>query len=341
VCEGGTSDDRRSRVRLGIKAKGKASADSFIVARTQLYQSLYWHHTFRAIKSMFLTAAAYALNHFDEVGGQPEQGRLQQDIGGFLQGLYFDYVFLRPLGIKSPVPKTTDRKKKTKGQQRGEAGVSPEELLQTALGHETQLRGLGGAPVDRTLAFFFQIGPANAKELLKALVERRLFKRLIELPFSAIDANVQEQLVRMLRNAKSRAKVTEQLEAEFRSALTAGLQRASKTQESLKEDEGRKLLEKAWAPGATIAVDAPLRELGKIQRSPKAVSDVKRKYSHETRGLPESTQSALWGDNVPKIMRESAYLRIFVKPEVHDLILRFMPYPDRKEIFDRVFGLRG
>src|SRR5205085_8784990 len=54
--------DGDSRLRLAVKRKGAASAEAFAFARYQLYQSLYWHHTFRAIKGMLLTAAAEAIS---------------------------------------------------------------------------------------------------------------------------------------------------------------------------------------------------------------------------------------------------------------------------------------
>jgi len=44
------------RIELAIKKKGAASAEAFAFARYQLYQSLYWHHTIRSIKSMYLTS---------------------------------------------------------------------------------------------------------------------------------------------------------------------------------------------------------------------------------------------------------------------------------------------
>ena len=44
---------------------------------------------------------------------------------------------------------------------------------------------------------------------------------------------------------------------------------------------------------------------------------------------------------MPQLMRESAYFRVFVKPEVHDLMLRFLTQPERREILDKVLGLRG
>lgn len=43
-------------LRLAIKQKGAPAAEAFAHARYQLYQSMYWHHTFRATKTMLLEA---------------------------------------------------------------------------------------------------------------------------------------------------------------------------------------------------------------------------------------------------------------------------------------------
>lgn len=42
---------------LGYQAKGRAAIQSLLLARLQLYEAIYWHHTFRCIKAMFAHAA--------------------------------------------------------------------------------------------------------------------------------------------------------------------------------------------------------------------------------------------------------------------------------------------
>ena len=54
LTTGGDNSTGVTLLRLAVKRKGAASAEGFALARYQLYQAVYWHHTFRAVKAMLI-----------------------------------------------------------------------------------------------------------------------------------------------------------------------------------------------------------------------------------------------------------------------------------------------
>ncbi len=52
------SAGKNSRLALAYRAKGAAAIESLLLARYQLYGSVYWHHTFRCIQAILVHAAA-------------------------------------------------------------------------------------------------------------------------------------------------------------------------------------------------------------------------------------------------------------------------------------------
>ncbi len=57
------SAGKNSRLALAYRAKGAAAIESLLLARYQLYGSVYWHHTFRCIQAMLVHAAARPREH--------------------------------------------------------------------------------------------------------------------------------------------------------------------------------------------------------------------------------------------------------------------------------------
>ncbi len=194
----------KARLELAIKAKGKASADAFTMARTQMYQALYWHHTFRAIKAMFLTGAAFAIVDLEEKASQGMKVAVTAKIKRFkmlLQNGYFQHVYLRPLKIDS-------------------TASSGEDLFDKAFVPSVtaeRLGALGGAPADLSIDYFYQLGPMTAKYVLGALAGRKIYKRLYEAPFSKIK-NLSKMLEK-IKDAEKRKQLTLDLNVAIRDAL--------------------------------------------------------------------------------------------------------------------------
>lgn len=297
-----------AHLELGIWAKGRASADAFMLARAQMYKALYWHHTFRAIKAMFLTAAALAMEHLRPKFSSDKQ------LKSAIRDAYFQHVYLAPVGLNNE----------------GLPGIS---ILPMS---GEPLRIIGGALADRSLDFFYQIGPETSKEILKSLVNRRLYKRLDEVPLIDAEAG---KLAERLRDPNVRLNLTSRLESEFRTTIDKAIDSPSKSQYHFPTGSGQKKLREHWFPKATFLIDAPLRALDEILKAPRSIMDFKRKYLRTERNDAETPPTLLWETNMQGLMKECAFLRVFVKEEIHDLILSHVKEKDRDAALRRaLFG---
>ena len=324
-------------LRIGIKAKGKASADAFIIARAQLYQSVYWHHTFRTIKAMFLTAAARAIAHQSEVVLQNPQRPLPQaqkseqqellprqkapsakhrsSFNNALRDAYFFHVYARPLGLS----------------------FTSEYIHADGSGLLGQLvpnviDALRGITADQTLDFFYQIGDEATRELLGNLVARRFYKRLWEKPISEIPKPIQEKLAKKLRDPVSRIEICEQIEGRLHDRLIQAIGAQQSSIHVFSEKSSNARLSVAWRTGSNVIVDMPLRAVDNVIASPDFVPDYRRKYIHSGRRPNDRSTSTTWRDDVGTMLKESAYFRVFVRPEVHPIVLQHLDQVSLDEV---------
>ncbi len=78
----------RHKVTIGVYEKGRASADSFTLARYLLYSSVYWHHTSRIAKCMLQYATTLLLPAIVFTpGGDEEIRRIRAKLFTFLMNL--------------------------------------------------------------------------------------------------------------------------------------------------------------------------------------------------------------------------------------------------------------
>lgn len=321
VDGGAAVADALGPLRLAIKAKGKASADAFIIARAQLYQSVYWHHTFRTIKAMFLTAAARAINHQSEIVNQnlqrsrPLGARHRAEFNSALRDGYFFHVYAQPLGLS----------------------FSSQYISAEGVGLLGQLRqniieSFRGITADQTLDFFYQIGDEACKELIIALVRRRFYKRLWEKPVSDIPKSVQERLAKRLRDPNDRLEMCEQIEQRLKDRLNQAIGAQRTTTHAFPESSSQARLAAAWQGQFNAIVDMPLRAVDAIGGAPEFVPDYRRKYIHSGTRTADRTTSVTWRDDVGTMLKESAYFRVFVRPEVHPLVLQHLDQSSLDEV---------
>nr|MDP2190178.1 HD domain-containing protein [Rhodoferax sp.] len=321
-----SQDKRQGGVRVGplqiaIKAKGKASADAFILARTQLYQSVYWHHTFRAVKAMFLSAAALAVTAQRERLDKPQKAKLTK--GSFdevLQAAYFYHVYCRPLGLE-----------------KRDSLIYADSATPFGILSENRLAALRGITEDRTLDFFYQIGEKDSQELIESLVKRNFYKRIWEAPISSLGRSSTDKLSKKLKDASARVKLIDDLEDALYAQLQRAINRGGESAYSFATAPAMTRLESEWRKRATVVVDMPLRAVDSFPTPPDFVSDFGRKYFHSSKLDAEKTNSSTWRDDVATMMKESAYLRIFVSPAIHTLVLRHLDQNALDEVTSSLF----
>lgn len=311
---------RKARLELAIKAKGKASADAFTMARTQMYQALYWHHTFRAIKAMFLTGAALAIVDLEEKAtqGATKVAVRKKRFNTQLQNGYFQHVYLQPLHINSAVSADADLFDKA---------FVPDEA-------STRLSALGGAPADLSIDYFYQLGPKTSKYILAALADRKIYKRLFEVPFSKVK-NI-ARVIDKIRDAEKRKQLTLDLNQAIKEVLVAGIQKSEESKYSFDPSTSTTQMLEWDEEHINIAIDAPMRAIDGAASSPLVVADYRRKYSHIGRDVSERNDSGTSADAIQSILKEAAYFRVFAHPDIHDLILRYVKPVILSETIERV-----
>lgn len=300
-----------STLGLGIKMKGKASAEAFAFARYQLYQSIYLHHTYRAMKAMLLTGASAALNELAmRVSGAKLGSLIPRATPGFdeqMSHAFFNYV------IRGTREAVSRREKKTLS-----------EVVAIDLGRDSGTQYDLGDSVGRTLHFFHAIANARSGKLMDDLRERRIYKRVFEVPLARL---TDDSLNRLRKNLEweRRVQVTQKLEQEFVAFLIETVKRASEVRESVSEPEVSKKISEIVSQRHGILVDAPFRGVIPKGSAPQLIPDYTRRYF--TDGLKPLTtpRAILWRDVVPNLMREAAMLRIYVERDLHEIITTVMP----------------
>lgn len=298
-------EDKTPTLRLAVKQKGAASAEAFAFARYQLYQALYWHHTFRAVKAMLLTSVAATIKSLR----QHPPGDLFEVTP--LRSAYVDFVIK---GMMPEVPKLKP------GQRKSGRRLTPiDEEIAGRLRDAAIPPAGGSGSNDRTLLFFWKLGSDRERRLVEDLMSRRYYKRLIEVLLEAFRDPVR------LRDlfVADRVRFQERLETVLIKSLVRTIQDAIPVRASLVEDETLKVLQEVKGERYVFVADLPLRGWTSGGSSPSFVSDYKRKYFRVdvARDLQVGGET-LWTHQLGEMMRRIAVFRVFCEPSVHDIVRR-------------------
>ena len=287
------SDDR-THIGLAIKKKGSASAEAFALARYQLYQSLYWHHTVRAMKAMLLTAASGAVLEGAGAGTQPQLGALD------VVEQYIEEV----VGL----PKREDANEK-----RGRAKAAKPIVLPD----------MGEHPAARTLRFLYRLASnSRDRELLNDLATRRGYRRLIEIPASQLSEDLLRKLLAELE--RERRGVQGRVSKALENAVRTAIQDQSTKRTSLVEDELMQRFEGIIGARYPFLIDLPLIGWSSSGDEPRFVTDYKRRYFREFAGQPGRDDPTLWKDILGTMMKRIAMFRVYAEPEVHKIVTTVM-----------------
>lgn len=294
---------KTAKLRLGVKEKGIASTESVLLARQQMYRSVYLHHTVRCLKGMLLSACA--ISH----------ARLQQELlKGNRDGNLFAKTDLTRLFASHLLG----------GFQNEETSTSQSKVFSKILKRQNeahQKSTIGGALSDRGITFFMPFMDERAKHLIDSFAARNLYKRLVERAFSTISEDNADKL----RNALSwatREKTTTKVVGALIDAVEKTLQNKQALARSMNEipsilDEMREIATTRIA----VVFDLPLRSLGPGGNPPPVLSDISRK-----RGVFSGEESYLgighiWKEGGRKLMDEISICRVFCEPKFYSIIM--------------------
>ena len=247
-------------LRLAIKRKGSASAEAFALARYQLYQSVYWHHTFRAIKSMLLTAAASILSNSNE--------RFQGNL--FTKSEFADSYYKHVVGVVIPPEQASGQnKKKTLGKE-----------IDRLMTDKTEPEYKSKYSTDRTLRFLWKLSSGKERSLIEDLSARRYYKRIFEAPLAALHEESWMNLWEIFRSEK-RVDLQDRIEKALVQALRTAIQTKSQERQSLVVDNVLQTFEDLAAAKHCFLIDLPTRGWTAAGDYPLFMSDYKRRHFRE------------------------------------------------------------
>lgn len=295
----GTLESKRAYLRLAIKRKGAASAEAFALARYQLYQSLYWHHTFRAAKSMLLTAAS------EVFAGVRKSGASKLFDEHQLRDVYIRYVF----GIPAEAKQARRREGPIAALEKMLEGGEPPNIP-TKYGR------------DPTLRFLWQLSSGRARLLIEDLMMRRYYKRVFEVPLGTLKEEALFKLREQLSMENREATETRVAESLGRLLKTA-VQTQSQVRESLRVDQAVSSVDAIMRSRHSFIVDLPLRGWSAGGSDPTFVSDYKRRHFRAEVANDQGQEPAtLWSTHVGPMMRQVAVFRVFCEPVLHDVLTK-------------------
>lgn len=313
------SDGRNAVLRLAIEQKGAASAEAFAFARYQLYQSVYWHHTFRVVKAMLLDAATTVLNDLKTKHGS--------------SGLFFNNHILD--AFLSYVIGFQFREEGSSDGAAADAVAPSDELwadIQERLNYPAEPANAGKDSGDQTLVFFWKLATGKSRMVFEDLINRNYYKRVFEVSLSDLSDDNQLWLRDNLKG-ENRLKLRESVEGALTKTLRSQIQSQMESRESLVTDDLLQQMESITAQKIAFAIDLPLRGWTAGGDSPYFVSDYKRRHFRASIGGSEGghQENRLWSSYLPSMMKGKAFFRVYCEPTLHKVLTRVIGAVDVSE----------
>jgi HD superfamily phosphohydrolase len=302
------------RLALAYRAKSTTSIEALLLARYQMYGAVYWHHSFRCIQAMFAHAVAAAI---------PEKrtDKLVLRQTNFDWDALEEFFYLRVVcGL------TLERCKTILGTGKLQAWIFREETASIA--------------ADRTLEFVWKISSDPMREFLDRLATRSLFKRVFELRVGELGAQGDYSALATALSPSRRLEKARALQKAFLVSTYRKMQEKGPTH-SVSESDARKTHQELQAARIPLLVlDFPTRGIPEERNFPLAIGDPARKYIAGRGGDPAGIQTVFHA--VKRLQLEIAALRIFVEPDLHGLIVRYLEPHDVRACADEAIGeIRG
>lgn len=297
-----TTVGHNETLHLAINRKGAAAAEALAFARYQLFQSVYWHHTFRSIKAMFRTAAMSAVSHIKEVAtdllGSEEVRRN-----------YIAFVY----GARSDRRELPSKRSKV-------------EIL---LKKESDFPCIGKYADDLTIQFVLKLCGSKERQLVRDVVERRYYKRIYEIspgPLSAEEwIHLRERFIPEKRGA-----LQQQINSELMKRVRKAIQNRMEASQTAREDELLKRFEDIQAEKICFLIDIPLRGAVSGGGSPGLVRDFTRR--HFAPSTEDTEEGYVWSTLTEGLMRNASLLRVFCEPSLHNIITRVLRVKEIEEV---------
>lgn len=259
-----------------------------------MYNSVYWHHSFRCIQAMFVYCAVAT---FGGVGDRKSK------VAGFLldkrllDALFYYRVVLRD---------------------------SWHEIAgKTRLRKVTEFRDVPAlVAAEPALEFIWQFADAGVRALLERLAGRRLYRRVYEARLGELETRADYTEMQQELAPKRRMEKAKRLQVDLFNQVNTAMQERG-PRDSQTEDAGRERLQQLRDLSVPLVVlDFPVRGVPKLRHTPKEISDPVRKYFTLPRETSVEAETVF--ETIKKLQQKVATVRVFSAPEFHELIIRYL-----------------
>lgn len=286
-----------NQIRLSYHAKGLSAIESLLWARYQMFNSVYWHPTYRSIQTMFASAL---------------KDRSQTLNDSRRRTFFYQYVVLR---------KSVEHA----------LSVLTHDLVDATDFRNMFLRILEVTD-DRALHFAYVSGNKVAQEMVLRLASRELYKVVFERKVRDHNdrRNIVRQAIPRVLLPEHRVTLGEKLASTFFKALEAKYN--AKQAKSNSETIAHSRMSSSTIH--RILVDFPTRaNITKDERYPFEISNTARKHGSLETVAVKNNQVF---QDIGKFMFESCCLRVFAEPEMHFLINKYLSEAEISELVESV-----
>lgn len=291
-----TVTEKDRQLRLAYYTKGRTAISSMLLARYQLYGSVYWHHTYRCLHSMLYYAAQLAFGGSD---GDCKIPINKSKVIGLeaLRKLYFYRVLCKCSWEES-------------WEKIGQACTYLAPNLRGAINKSPFLN-------DYALDFVYLFTNSEGRYFLTQLKNRVIYKRIFAQTMKGIEIS------ELVRKCSNRIEISQKIQAKLLEAIrdqkvigarqeTASgayiAQELVELEESLKEG------------GIVVLVDFPQKIKIPVRSWPSEIDDSARKLQNY--GGNDSHEIV---DASNSLLSEVASIRIYAEPQFYSLVTRYLP----------------
>jgi len=289
---------------LAYRAKGSAAIESLLLARYQLYGSVYWHHTFRCIQAMFVHAACRTFSTLDE---DRTDLRDKSVANSTITNMFYHRVVCRkPWEVV-----------------RGAEGVKDRKLPPGFFEQRSTVDAVFQEPA---LDFLWRCAADDDRALVELLGRRRLYKRAFELRVSELGARGDYSMLCSELSPEKRVSKAEAIQRSLRDTV-ANRMRRREARDTATEEAAQKRFDKtSLLTIPLVVVDFPTQGVPREPNVPLELPDHERKYFlMAPRG--SSSEGGLF-QRVRDLQSGIAVLRVYVHPTLHELIIRYLSQKD-------------
>ncbi len=289
-----TVTEKDKQLRLAYYTKGRTAISSMLLARYQLYGSVYWHHTYRCLHSMLYYAAQFVF------GGSEDNCKINinktRSIGlKEIQKLYFSRVLCKHSWEESWA----------------KIGHS-----YSYLSADLKVKN-SPFPNDYALDFVYTFTNQEGRYFLSQLKNRSIYKRIFTQTMKGIEIS---ELVRKCSNRiEVSRKIQEKLLAAIKDQKVVSARKETAAEIYIVQE--LEDLEKSLEKGdIVIIVDFPQKIKISGRSWPSEIDDSARKLQNY--GGNDSHEIV---DASNSLLSEVASIRIYAEPQFYSLVTRYLP----------------